>query len=56
MGKHLTPEISTQFQHILGSTITMQLDECIKYPALRTDAENSTNLSIEWAKDQEKPL
>ena len=26
----LTPEISTQFQHILGSTITMQLDECIK--------------------------
>ena len=46
----LTPEISTQFQHILGSTITMQLDECIKYPALRTDAENSTNLSIEWAK------
>ena len=46
----LTPEISTQFQHILASTITMQLDECIKYPALRTDAENSTNLSIEWAK------
>ena len=46
----LTPEISTQFQYILGSTITMQLDECIKYPALRTDAENSTNLSIEWAK------
>ena len=46
----LTPEISTQFQHILGSTITMQLDECIKYPALRIDAENSTNLSIEWAK------
>ena len=28
----------------------MQLDECIKYPALRTNAENSTYLSIEWAK------
>ena len=46
----LTPEKSTQFQNLLGSTISMQLDECIKFPSTKKQAEKSTNLSILWAK------
>mgnify|MGYP001162391602 CR=1 FL=1 len=46
----LTPEKSTQFQHTLDSTITMQLDECIGYPVSKKIAEKSMLLSIEWAK------
>ena len=45
----LTPEISTQFQHILGSTITMQLDECISFPATYEESKRAMKLSLEWA-------
>ena len=46
----LTPEKSTQFQNLLGSTITMQLDECIRYPSKKSDVKKSTDLSLTWAK------
>ena len=46
----LTPERSTEIQHLLDSTITMQLDECTKFPATHHEAEESMQLSIRWAK------
>ncbi len=49
--KHmLSPEKAVQIQHALGSTITMVLDECIKYPAEFKDAQNAMLLSSRWAK------
>ncbi|MDE2239194.1 MAG: tRNA guanosine(34) transglycosylase Tgt [Rhodospirillales bacterium] len=46
----LTPERSTEIQHLLDSTITMQLDECTKFPATHREAKDSMELSIRWAK------
>lgn len=46
----LTPERSTEIQHLLDSTITMQLDECTKFPATHQEAKDSMELSIRWAK------
>lgn len=46
----LTPERSTEIQHLLDATITMQLDECTKFPATHREAEESMQLSIRWAK------
>lgn len=46
----LTPERSTEIQHLLDSTITMQLDECTKFPATHHEAEESMRLSLRWAK------
>ena len=46
----LTPEYSTEIQHLLDSTITMQLDECTKFPATHREAKDSMELSIRWAK------
>ena len=49
--KHLlTPERATEIQYLLDSTITMVLDECIKYPATYEQAKISTDLSMRWAK------
>ena len=48
--KHLlTPEISTQIQHKLDSTITMAFDECTPYPATKMQAAESMELSMRWA-------
>jgi queuine tRNA-ribosyltransferase len=46
---HLTPERSVEIQNLLGSDIVMQLDECIKLPAPRAEAERAMQLSVRWA-------
>ena len=45
----LTPERSTEIQHLLDATITMQLDECTKFPATHAEAAASMRLSTRWA-------
>ncbi|RED54239.1 tRNA guanosine(34) transglycosylase Tgt [Aestuariispira insulae] len=45
----LTPERSTEIQHLLGSTITMAFDECTPYPCTKEEAEKSMELSMRWA-------
>jgi queuine tRNA-ribosyltransferase len=47
---HMTPERSVEIQNLLGSDIVMQLDECIRLPAPREEAERAMQLSIRWAK------
>jgi queuine tRNA-ribosyltransferase len=47
---HLSPERSMEIQRLLGSTIHMQLDECIAFPHERKDAERAMQLSLRWAK------
>lgn len=49
--KHmLTPERSVEIQNMLGSDITMVLDECTKYPVSHEEASLSMRLSMSWAK------
>jgi queuine tRNA-ribosyltransferase len=45
----LTPERAIEIQALLGSDIAMQLDECIRLPAPRTDLERAMRLSLRWA-------
>jgi queuine tRNA-ribosyltransferase len=45
----LTPERSVEIQNLLGSDIVMQLDECIRLPAERTEVERAMRLSLRWA-------
>ncbi len=53
--KHmLTPEKSTQIQHLLDSTITMAFDECTPYPATFEQARESMELTHRWAKRSRK--
>ena len=44
------PEESIQVQHELGSDIVMIFDECTPYPATHTQAAESMQLSLRWAK------
>ena len=46
----LSPEISMQVQHALGSDIVMQFDECIGLPADYRRMENAMELSLRWAR------
>ncbi|WP_298216439.1 tRNA guanosine(34) transglycosylase Tgt [Acidocella sp.] len=46
----LTPERATEIQHLLDATITMQLDECTKFPATHHEALESMELSLRWAR------
>ena len=46
---HLSPERSTQIQHLLDATITMVLDECTPFPATHEQAAVSMRLSTRWA-------
>lgn len=49
--KHmLTPELSTEIQHSLDATITMEFDECTPYPATEAEARHSMEISMRWAK------
>ena len=49
--KHrLTPERSTEIQHLLDATITMAFDECTPFPAKKSEAADSMRLSMRWAK------
>ncbi len=45
----LTPERSTQIQHMLDATITMAFDECTPFPATYDEALASMELSMRWA-------
>jgi queuine tRNA-ribosyltransferase len=45
----LTPALSIQIQHALGSDIIMPLDECLAYPATREATEASLALTLRWA-------
>ena len=45
----LTPERAIEIQHLLGSTITMVLDECTPYPATEDEAALSMQRSMRWA-------
>ncbi len=46
----LSPEYSMQIQRDLGSDIVMIFDECTPYPATLTEARESMELSLRWAK------
>jgi len=45
----LSPEVSMQVQHGLGSDIVMIFDECTPYPATPDQAAVSMQLSLRWA-------
>jgi queuine tRNA-ribosyltransferase len=45
----LSPERAVEIQALLGSDISMQLDECIRLPAERADIERAMRLSLRWA-------
>jgi queuine tRNA-ribosyltransferase len=46
----LTPEISMEVQHELNSDVAMIFDECTPYPATESEARESMQLSLRWAK------
>ena len=46
----LSPEYSMNIQRELGSDIVMIFDECTPYPATLTEARESMELSLRWAK------
>lgn len=46
----LSPEVSMQIQHDLGSDIVMQFDECIGLPAPYDRMESAMELSLRWAR------
>jgi queuine tRNA-ribosyltransferase len=45
----LSPERAMEIQYLLGSDITMVLDECTPFPATEDEAERSMHLSMRWA-------
>jgi queuine tRNA-ribosyltransferase len=45
----LSPERAIEIQKLLGSDIVMQLDECLKLPASRSEIERAMGLSLAWA-------
>src|SRR6202171_5453780 len=45
----LSPERSIELQRLLGSDIAMQMDECVRLPAERSDIERAMQLSLRWA-------
>lgn len=46
---YLSPESSTEIQHLLDATITMAFDECTPYPATKDQVAESMQLSMRWA-------
>jgi queuine tRNA-ribosyltransferase len=45
----LTPERAVEIQQLLGSDISMQLDECLQLPAEHDDIARAMLLSLRWA-------
>ena len=45
----LRPERAIEVQILLGSDVAMQLDECVRLPADRSDIERAMQLSLRWA-------
>ena len=52
----LDPKKSIGLQEKFNSDIIMQFDECTPYPADKTTAEKSLNLSLIWAKQSKDSL
>lgn len=50
----LTPERAMEIQHLLGSDISMVLDECTPYPVTEEEAKISMQLSMRWAERSKK--
>ncbi len=50
----LTPERAMEIQHLLGSDISMVLDECTPFPATEEEAATSMRLSMRWAERSKK--
>jgi queuine tRNA-ribosyltransferase len=46
---HLSPERAMEIQSLLGSDIQMQLDECLRLPAEKSEVERAMLLSLRWA-------
>lgn len=46
----ISPEVSMQIQHALGSDIVMAFDECTPYPATHEEAKKSLELTSRWAR------
>ncbi|MEA2993597.1 MAG: queuine tRNA-ribosyltransferase [Alphaproteobacteria bacterium] len=46
---NLTPERAIEIQNLLGADIVMQLDECLKLPAVPAEIERAMRLSLRWA-------
>ena len=46
----LSPEESMRIQRVLGADVAMQFDECTPYPATETEARDSMELSLRWAR------
>jgi len=46
----ISPEVSMQIQHALGSDIVMAFDECTPYPATLDEARKSLELTSRWAR------
>ncbi len=51
---HLSPERSMEIQHLLGSDIQMQFDECVRLPCSDGEAERAMRLSLRWAERSRK--
>src|SRR5262249_35112806 len=45
----LSPERAIEVQHLLGSDIAMQLDECLQLPAPNAELKRAMQLSLAWA-------
>jgi queuine tRNA-ribosyltransferase len=45
----LSPERAVEIQTLLGSDIAMQLDECVRLPAPRSELDRAMQLSLRWA-------
>ena len=45
----LTPERAIEIQRLLGSDISMQLDECLRLPAKRDEIARAMQLTLRWA-------
>lgn len=45
----LSPERAIEVQHLLGSDIAMQLDECLQLPASQGELQRAMHLSLAWA-------
>lgn len=50
----LSPERSIEVQRLLGSDIAMQMDECVRLPAERSDIERAMQLSLRWAERSQR--
>jgi queuine tRNA-ribosyltransferase len=50
----LTPERSMEIQHLLGSDIHMQFDECVRLPCSDAEMDRAMRLSLRWAERSRK--